>query len=148
MNRKKLRRLAWAAVMAAGVLDPWDAQDYRAAERGRRLEKRHDQRGRAYRTVRDYVVPRVSATRDSDGRPYIPASLGRIFFDGELAGNYSWPLLRRPEGAPGNAVFNRAETTGRGPCFRSIAPWVTAEAPPVYRAALEEQTLAAFRRGW
>jgi hypothetical protein len=141
MNKKRLQRLAWAAVFAEGVLLPWDANDCLALENGRRLEKRRDRRGKAYRAVRDYVVPRVDATRDDAGCPYIPASLGRVFFAGELAGNYSWPILRRPEGAPCSAVYNRAETTGRG-------PRTTAEQPPVYSYPRKKQTLAAFRRGW
>lgn len=148
MNKKRLQRLAWAAVFASGTLNPWDAKDYAAAENGRRLEKMHNRRGKAYRAVRDYIVPRVLATRDDTGCVYIPASLGRLFFDGELAGNYSWPLLHRPEGAPCSAVYNRAETTGRGPFFRSTDQWTTAEQPPVYMYPVERQTPETFRRGW
>lgn len=114
MNIRRLQRLAWAAVMAEGLFPIEDDMEMAMFFRGKKLEKRQDRRGRYYRTVRDYVVPRVRAAVQEDGSHYIPATLSRLFWEGEWAGNYSWPILRRPEGVAPSAVYSRLFHTRRG----------------------------------
>ncbi len=137
MNIERLRRLAWAAVMAEGCFSCQDRRDCEAKERGLALARRRDHRGRAYRTVRNYVVPRVLATRDGE-ECYIPATLAKVFWHGNFAGNYSWPLLRRPPNADDSDVFSRRDHTNRG--------GVVAQNPPA--CGYERANLAQMRRGW
>lgn len=122
MNIKKIRRMAWSAVMAAGLFEVQDYIDEIAFIRGRTLERKKNARGRAYRTVRDYVIPRIENHRDESGNYYIPASLSRFFYESPMAGYYSWPILRRPENARPSDVFSRRIWTRRGEVYANPLP--------------------------